>query len=121
MPTRPPRTSRARPATAPPSSMRTASRVAADVAGAVVVAGGGGGRGVRGGRAAYQSAVSRERYGGGRGAGGLNRYPDVSGRSQVQQDRPPRDDRNYQRGGDRPAPRTQAPSAPRSSGPNEPW
>ena len=60
--------------------------------------GGGGNRGARGGRAAYQSAVSRERYGGGRGAGGLNRYPDVSGRSQVQQDRPPRDDRNYQRG-----------------------
>ena len=32
-----------------------------------------------GGRSAYQSAIERERYGGGRG-GGINRYPDVSGR-----------------------------------------
>ncbi len=44
------------------------------------VRGQGGGRGgPRGGRAAYQSAVERERYGGGR-SGGINRYPDVSGR-----------------------------------------
>jgi uncharacterized LabA/DUF88 family protein len=40
---------------------------------------GGGRGGPRGGRAAYQSAVERERYGGGR-SGGINRYPDVSGR-----------------------------------------
>ncbi len=42
--------------------------------------GGGGGGGARGGRAAYQSAISRERYGRG-GGGGINRYPDVSGRT----------------------------------------
>jgi uncharacterized LabA/DUF88 family protein len=45
--------------------------------------GGGGGRGrggARGGRAAYQSAIARERYGRG-GSGGINRYPDVSERT----------------------------------------
>ena len=36
--------------------------------------------GARGGRAAYQSAIERERYGRGGGGGGINRYPDVSGR-----------------------------------------
>ncbi len=45
--------------------------------------GGGGNRGGRGGggnRAAYASAMDRERYGRG-GGGGINRYPDVSGRT----------------------------------------
>ncbi len=42
--------------------------------------GGGPGRGgPRGGRAGYAAAVDRERYGRG-GGGGINRYPDVSGR-----------------------------------------
>ncbi|MEA2537972.1 MAG: hypothetical protein QOF11_2206 [Chloroflexota bacterium] len=36
--------------------------------------------GNRGGRAGYQSAIDRERYGRG-GGGGINRYPDVSGRT----------------------------------------
>ncbi len=70
--------------------------------------GGGGGRGgPRGGRAAYQSAVSRERYGrgGGGGGGGINRYPDVSGRTNR-----PREDRSYDRG---PRPASAAP-APRA-------
>ncbi len=39
-----------------------------------------GGRGGGGNRAAYASAMDRERYGRG-GGGGINRYPDVSGRS----------------------------------------
>ena len=39
------------------------------------VAVGGGGGGARGGRAAYQSAIARERYGRGGGGGGINRYP----------------------------------------------
>ena len=39
----------------------------------------GGRGGPRGGRSAYQSAMERERYGRGR-SGGINRYPDVSGR-----------------------------------------
>ncbi|MEO5939266.1 MAG: NYN domain-containing protein [Candidatus Limnocylindrales bacterium] len=39
-----------------------------------------GGGGARGGRAAYNSAIERERYGRG-GGGGINRYPDVSGRT----------------------------------------
>ena len=38
------------------------------------------GGGVRGGRAAYQSAIARERFGRG-GGGGINRYPDVSERT----------------------------------------
>ena len=37
----------------------------------------------RGGRSAYQSAMERERYGRGGGGGGINRYPDVSGRTAV--------------------------------------
>ncbi len=53
----------------------------------------GGNRGPRGGRAAYQSAIARERYGRG-GGGGINRYPDVSARTAA-----PREERPY--GGDR--------------------
>ncbi len=41
----------------------------------------GGPRGPRGGRSAYTAAIERERYGGGGSrSGGINRYPDVSGR-----------------------------------------
>jgi uncharacterized LabA/DUF88 family protein len=79
-----------------------------------------GGGGARGGRGAYQSAMDRERYGRGGsgggvggGGGGINRYPDVSGRSRSTL--PPREDRSYARGGDRPA----AAPVPRNS--NEPW
>ena len=75
--------------------------------------------GPRGGRAGYNAAVDRERFGRG-GGGGINRYPDVSGRERQartgrpaesgyrgdRSDRPDRSDR-----GDRPV-------APRSS---EPW
>jgi uncharacterized LabA/DUF88 family protein len=43
--------------------------------------------GPRGGRAGYSAAVDRERYGRG-GGGGINRYPDVSGRTGVQGGRP---------------------------------
>ena len=82
--------------------------------------GGGGGRGARGGRGAYQSAMDRERFGRGGsgggvggGGGGINRYPDVSGRTRSTL--PPREDRSYGRGGDRPA----AAPVPRNS--NEPW
>ena len=75
--------------------------------------GGGAARGgPRGGRSAYQSAIARERFGRG-GSGGINRYPDVSGRTQAP--RAPRDDRNYSRGEDR-----GRESAPRSSS-AEPW
>jgi hypothetical protein len=60
--------------------------------------------------------MERERFGrGGSGGGGINRYPDVSGRSQP--NAAPRQDRSYSRGGDRPGPA--AGPAPRSS--NEPW
>ncbi|HYH92278.1 MAG TPA: NYN domain-containing protein [Candidatus Saccharimonadales bacterium] len=77
--------------------------------------GGGGNRGgARGGRAAYQSAMERERYGGGRGGGGINRYPDVSARTRQE---PPREDRSYSRGRDeRPQP-----AAPRPASSAEPW
>jgi hypothetical protein len=76
--------------------------------GAAMRSGQGGNRGPRGGRAAYQSAIARERYGSGGGGGGINRYPDVSGRTA------PRVDRSYDRGdrGDRggtPIDRTPAP------------
>ena len=72
------------------------------------------GGGARGGRSAYQSAMERERYGrGSGGGGGINRYPDVSGRTRRRA--PPRDDRNYSRGNDRPAP------APAGRSSNEPW
>ncbi len=73
--------------------------------------GAGGGRGARGGRSAYQSAMERERYGRG-SSGGINRYPDVSGRPQ--QGPPPRDDRGRGRG-DRPV------SAPVGRSSSEPW
>ena len=55
----------------------------------------GGRGGPRGGRAAYQSAIERERYGRGGGGGGINRYPDVSGRTggNAAPNRGPRDDR----------------------------
>jgi uncharacterized LabA/DUF88 family protein len=69
-----------------------------------------GGRGPRGGRSAYQSAIERERYGRGRG-GGINRYPDVSGRTG-----------GSQGGGGRPFERDDRPrGAPRPSGSAEPW
>jgi uncharacterized LabA/DUF88 family protein len=67
--------------------------------------------GPRGGRSAYQTAIARERYGRG-GGGGINRYPDVSGRGAP--GRGPRDDRPYGRPDDRPREAT-----PRSSA--EPW
>ena len=68
------RTSRSRRSrnTSSPSSVAAAT-------GAAV--GGRGGGGARGGRSAYQSAMDRERYGRGGGGGGINRYPDVSGRT----------------------------------------
>jgi uncharacterized LabA/DUF88 family protein len=72
--------------------------------------GGGGRGGPRGGRSAYQSAMERERYGRG-GGGGINRYPDVSGRTRPAE--PRRDERGYGRGDRTPAP------PPRSS--SEPW
>jgi uncharacterized LabA/DUF88 family protein len=80
----------------------------------------GGGRGPRGGRSAYQSAMERERYGRG-GGGGINRYPDVSGRtaqpSGGSRGPAPREDRSYSRGRDeRPRDRD---AAPRTS--SEPW
>ena len=71
------------------------------------------GRGARGGRSAYQSAMDRERYGrGSGGGGGINRYPDVSARTSPVG--PRRDDRAYGRS-DRPA----VVPPPRSS--SEPW
>ena len=88
-------------------------------------AGGQGGRGgPRGGRAAYQSAVERERYGRGGGGGGINRYPDVSGRTGgnaapargPRDERGPRDDRGPGRRDERPRD-----AAPRPSSSSEPW
>jgi uncharacterized LabA/DUF88 family protein len=78
--------------------------------------------GPRGGRSAYQSAVERERYGRG-GGGGINRYPDVSGRTGAngapargpRDDRGSRDDRGPRRD-DRPRE-----GAPRASSSSEPW
>ncbi|HEX5824592.1 MAG TPA: NYN domain-containing protein [Candidatus Limnocylindrales bacterium] len=53
--------------------------------------------GARGGRSAYTAAMERERYGRG-GGGGINRYPDVSGRDRTgSADRPP--ERQPSRGG----------------------
>ena len=90
--------------------------------------GGGGARGARGGRSAYQSAMDRERYGGGgrggagggagpRGGGsggrGINRYPDVSNRPRPVGPGPAREDRGYGR------PDRAAAPAPRNS--SEPW
>jgi uncharacterized LabA/DUF88 family protein len=55
--------------------------------------GGGPGRGgPRGNRAGYAAAVDRERYGRG-GGGGINRYPDVSGRERPRDTGFPRQDR----------------------------
>ena len=77
-----------------------------------------GGRGARGGRSAYQSAMERERYGrgsgggGGGGGGGINRYPDVSGRPSSGP--APRETRNQGRGD-----RVTSAPPPRSS--SEPW
>jgi hypothetical protein len=55
--------------------------------------GGAGRGGPRGGRSAYAAAMDRERFGRG-GGGGINRYPDVSGREQprdrVRDERPSR-------------------------------
>jgi uncharacterized LabA/DUF88 family protein len=93
--------------------------------------GGQGGRGARGGRSAYQSAMDRERFGG-RGGGGINRYPDVSGRTGAtgtgsggsgggrgpvaREDRPmPRRDRD-----DRPRDAAPRDAAPRPTS-SEPW
>jgi uncharacterized LabA/DUF88 family protein len=86
--------------------------------------GGGGGRGgrggrgggPRGGRSAYQSAIERERYGRGGRTGGIDRYPDVSGRTGAgrSDDRSYGRDRDERRRDDRPRE-----SAPRSS--SEPW
>ena len=74
--------------------------------------GGQGGRGgPRGGRAAYQSAMDRERYGRG-GGGGINRYPDVSGRTAGAA---PSRGRNFEPQGDRPRDRA------RPTGSAEPW
>ena len=77
----------------------------------------GGRGGPRGGRSAYQSAVERERYGRGSG-GGINRYPDVSGRTGGTGGAPargPRDERGPARRDDRPRD-----AAPRASS-SEPW
>jgi uncharacterized LabA/DUF88 family protein len=74
--------------------------------------GGQGGRGgPRGGRSAYQSAIERERYGRGR-TGGINRYPDVSGRTA---ERGSSGGRSYAPSGDRPR------EAARPTSSTEPW
>jgi uncharacterized LabA/DUF88 family protein len=84
--------------------------------GAGLRSGQGGNRGPRGGRAAYQSAIARERYGHGGGSGGINRYPDVSGRTAAPQDR------SYDRGprpdnrGPRPDQGDRSPAPRRESG-----
>jgi uncharacterized LabA/DUF88 family protein len=72
----------------------------------------GGARGPRGGRSAYQSAIERERYGRGR-SGGINRYPDVSGRTGGREQTS--GSRSYSRSDDRPR------EGARSSGSAEPW
>ncbi len=83
--------------------------------------------GARGGRSGYSAAVDRERYGRG-GGGGINRYPDVSGRTAStgprddRNDRAPRDagrrdDRGFGRG-NRPERTDRTGSAPR---PGEQW
>jgi uncharacterized LabA/DUF88 family protein len=76
--------------------------------------GGGPGRGPRGGRAGYAAAVDRERYGAASrgGGGGINRYPDVSGR-----DRPREPGFQRQERGARP-PR---PAGPRGGGGGGEW
>jgi uncharacterized LabA/DUF88 family protein len=69
-----------------------------------------GGRGARGG---YAAAIERERFGRGGGGGGINRYPDVSGR---ERDR----GRDRDRRSELPA-RQDRQSAPRGGGGSEPW
>ena len=86
----------------------------------------GGGRG--GARAGYNAAVDRERFGRGGGGGGINRYPDVSGRTAPVRDAAPRNDRprdggrdggrNFGRGAERPERTDRIPGAPR---PGEGW
>jgi uncharacterized LabA/DUF88 family protein len=80
----------------------------------------GGRGGPRGGRAAYQSAVERERYGRGGGGGGINRYPDVSGRTGANAAPPPprgpREERGFGRRDERPRE-----AAPRATSSSEPW
>ena len=79
----------------------------------------------RGPRSGYSAAVDRERYGRG-GGGGINRYPDVSGRVGTgagrggSRDQGRRDDRGggYGRGGDRPPRVDRTGGAPR---PGEQW
>jgi uncharacterized LabA/DUF88 family protein len=79
------------------------------------VRGQGGGRGgPRGGRAAYQSAMERERYGRGR-SGGINRYPDVSGRGADRGADRQRGGRGYEGQDQRPR------ESARPSGSAEPW
>ncbi|MFI5225066.1 MAG: NYN domain-containing protein [Candidatus Limnocylindrales bacterium] len=84
--------------------------------------------GARGGRSGYSAAVDRERYGRGGSSGGINRYPDVSGRTggtgprDDRSDRGPRDgarrdDRGFGRG-NRPERNDRTGSAPR---PGEQW
>ena len=80
----------------------------------------------RGGRGAYTAAIDRERYGRGGGGGGINRYPDVSGRERqgggggqagggraASSGNYARQDASYSRGD-----RTDRPAAPRSG---DPW
>ena len=64
-----------------PEYLIAEQRRGAGRAAAVAAVGQRGRGGPRGGRAAYQSAIDRERYGRGGGGGGINRYPDVSGRT----------------------------------------
>jgi len=77
----------------------------------------GGRGGPRGGRSAYQSAMERERYGRG-GGGGINRYPDVSGRTggAGAPTRGPREERGPGRRDERPRE-----TAPRATSSSEPW
>ena len=79
----------------------------------------GAGHGARGGRSAYQSAMERERFGRGAGAGGsrsgghgINRYPDVSARTSPTG--PRREERSYGR-------QERTPAPPRPRGSSEPW
>ena len=89
--------------------------------------------GPRGGRAAYQSAMDRERFGRG-GGGGINRYPDVSGRtgavsgggggptgSEANRGRAPRQDRDPVRRDGRPVGPAPSPRAPSPASSSEPW
>ncbi|HEX9045002.1 MAG TPA: NYN domain-containing protein [Candidatus Limnocylindrales bacterium] len=81
---------------------------------------GGVNRAGRGRGGAYAAAIERERYGRGSG-GGINRYPDVSGRTGQGGGRPPR--REEFRRDERGAPRVERPveRATASRNPDEPW